>query len=277
MTAHNDSHDSHAIRDLRPTRKRLPRAASLRTITALVLREMAVTYGRSPGGYVWAVLEPALGLALLVVIFSAGFRTPPLGENFAIYYASGLLPFFMFLTVSGRVQQSINYSRQLLDYPRVTFIDAILARLTLSVLTQLAVSVLLFGFILTIYDTRTVLRFGTLINAYAMAIALGFGIGVLNCLLISRHAIWATVWSVITRPLVLISGVIFLHDRIPEPYREWLEWNPLVHVVGEARRAFYYSYIGEYVNPVFPYAVATICAAAGLLMLSSYYRDLLER
>jgi len=274
MTIQNDSLDT---RDLQPTRERLPRAASLRTIAALILREMAVTYGRTPGGYVWAVLEPALGVGLLVLIFSAGFRTPPLGTNFGIYYASGLLPFFMFMTTSAKVQQAINYSKQLLNYPRVTFMDALLARLVLNVLTQLAVSVMIFTFLLTMYETRTVLRPDRLLNAYAMAIALGFGVGALNCLLISRHAIWGTVWSVISRPLLFVSGVIFLHDNIPEPYRGWLEWNPLVHVTGEARRAFYYSYVGDYVDPVFAYGVACICAATGLLMLHSYYRDLLER
>lgn len=262
---------------LRPVSAHLPRAASLRTIAALILREMAATYGRSPGGYVWAVLEPALGLLLLVVIFSAGFRTPPLGTNFAIFYASGLLPFFMFMTTALKVQQAINYSKQLLAYPRVTFVDALLARFILNVLTQLVVSVLLFTLILTIYETRTVLRIGTLLNAYAMSAALGFGIGVLNCLMVSRHALWQTVWSVLTRPLILISGVIFLHDRIPEPYRGWLEWNPLVHVVGEARRAVYYSYVGAYVDPLYAYGVALICAVAGLLLLRSYYRDLMER
>jgi capsular polysaccharide transport system permease protein len=82
---------------------------------------------------------------------------------------------------------------------------------------------------------------------------------------------------VITRPLLLGSGVIFLHDSVPDPYRTWLEWNPLVHVTGESRRAFYYSYVGEYVDPVYAYGVAAICAAVGLLMLQSYYRDLLER
>ena len=35
-----------------------PRFRALRTITALILREMGSTYGMSPGGYVWAVLQP---------------------------------------------------------------------------------------------------------------------------------------------------------------------------------------------------------------------------
>lgn len=262
---------------LKPVRAHLPRFASLRTIAALILREMSATYGRSPGGYAWAVLEPAMGLLLLAVVFSAGFRTPPLGTNFAIFYASGLLPFYMYQQSAMKVQQAINYSKQLLAYPRVTFMDAMLARFLLAVLTQLTVGFLIFLFILTVYETRTILDLGRLMNAYAMAAATGFGVGALNCLLIARYPTWQSVWGVITRPLLLISGVIFLHDKVPEPYRTWLEWNPLVHAIGEARRAFYYSYVGAYVDPVYTYGVALTCAMLGLLFLRSYNRDLMER
>ena len=82
---------------------RRPRFSGLRTILALILREMAATYGRSPGCYVWAILEPVLGIALLSAVFALGFRTPQLGTNFALFFASGLMPFVMFTTVAARV------------------------------------------------------------------------------------------------------------------------------------------------------------------------------
>lgn len=262
---------------LKSVRAHLPRAASLRTITALILREMAATYGRSPGGYVWAVLEPAAGLALLVAVFSLGFRSPPLGSNFAIFYASGLLPFLAFTSTSAKVQQAINYSRQLLSYPRVTFLDALIARFVLNLLTQAVVNTIIFTIILSMADTRTILDLPRLLNAFGMAAAIGFGVGVVNCLLISRHPVWGTVWSVIMRPLLLVSGVIILHESVPEPYSDWLAWNPVLHAVGEARRAIYYSYTGDYVSPLYAYGFALTCTALGLLFLRSYHRDLMER
>ena len=48
-----------------------------RTVLALMLREMATTYGRSAGGYLWAILDPVLGIALLSVLFSLALRHPP--------------------------------------------------------------------------------------------------------------------------------------------------------------------------------------------------------
>ncbi len=102
--------------------------ATPRAIGALILREISTTYGRSPGGYIWAVLEPAAGIALLTLVFSIGFRTPPLGASFALYYAAGILPLMMFTELSGKLAQTIQFSRALLVYPRVTFLDALIAR-----------------------------------------------------------------------------------------------------------------------------------------------------
>lgn len=254
-----------------------PRFGTARAIGALVLREMSTTYGRSPGGYLWALLEPALGIMLLVFIFSTGFRSPPLGSNFAIFYASGVLPFLTFLTIQNKCAQAINFSKQLLGYPRVTFIDAIFARFILSLATQILVSVIIFSLILYIFDTRTILILPRLLQSYAMAASLGLGFGLITAVLTTRFPLWQSIWSVLTRPLVLVSGVIFLPEWVPDPYRSWLEWNPLVHVVGESRRAFYYSYEGEYVEPAFAYALALIGAVTGILFLRSYYRDFLER
>jgi capsular polysaccharide transport system permease protein len=49
------------IPKIRPTfRLRLP--CAMRTIVALIMREMATSYGRSPGGYIWAIAEPVAGI-----------------------------------------------------------------------------------------------------------------------------------------------------------------------------------------------------------------------
>lgn len=264
------------LSNLRPVKPRL-KFVTLRTITAMVLRQMSSSYGRSPGGYLWAILEPAAGLALMVAIFSAGFRTPSLGTNFAIYYASGYMPFMMYTKVAGVVGNSVRSSRNLLTFPRVTIVDAIVAVLVLEVLTQLMISYMIFTVILSFFDTRTILKLPDLIGAYAMAIELGLGIGLLNCFLFMRAPMWRTVWNIMTRPLVLLSGVIFLHEKVPEPYRTWMEWNPLVHVTGQARHAFFLSYGAEYVDQAYVYLIGAVCGVIGAVFLKRYYRDLLER
>src|SRR6056297_2598680 len=197
----SDSHPSSRAPELRPNRNR-PRFVTVRTITALLLRQMVATYGRRPGGYLWAILEPALSIMLLTAIFSAGFRTPSLGTNFAIFYASGFMPFMMWQKVASSLGTSLRANKNLLTFPRVTIVDAMTARLILEVLTQLLVSYIIFAGILYLYDTRTVLKIPELLSAYSMAVALAIGIGVLNCFLILRFVMWGTIWGIMTRPLV---------------------------------------------------------------------------
>ena len=266
-----------SLPDIGPVRVPHRLFSTPRAIVALVLREMSTTYGRSPGGYIWAVLEPAAGIALLTAIFSIGFRSPSLGNNFAIYYATGILPFYLYVMTSNVVMQSVMFSRQLLAYPSVTFIDAILARFLLQLLTQLLVSYILFSFIISLFDTRTSLEFNRLLLGYAMAAGLGLGVGTFNCFLRSMFPVWQQVWGILTRPLLLVSGIIFLHENIPDPYRSWLEYNPLVHVVGVTRTAFYPYYNAEYVAPIYVFAIALIALVFGLVFLRRYKYDILYR
>ena len=74
------------------------RFKSGRVITALMLREMSTTYGRSPGGYLWAVLEPIGSIAMMTLILAVGLRirVPSLGLNFPMFFATGIMPFMMY-------------------------------------------------------------------------------------------------------------------------------------------------------------------------------------
>lgn len=261
---------------LRPVRKTI-RFSGTRTVVALMLREMTSSYGRSPGGYVWMILEPLLGILFMTVLFVLlGLRTPQLGTNFAIFFATGLLPFTMYTEVSNKTSQAINYSKALLSFPRVTYIDAIVARITLVVLTQLLVGLLLISAIRTMFDTRTIVLIEPILLSYSMAVALGLGVGLLNCFLITQFPIWQQVWGIANRPLFFISGVIIILESLPRQYQESFLWNPLIHITAEMRKAFYVGYDAVYVSPVYVFGIALGLGLIGMIFLYRYQRDLLE-
>lgn len=258
-------------------RRTIPRFASLRTVLALMLREMSTTYGRTPGGYLWAILEPVAAISLLTAIFSLGFRNPALGVSFAMFYATGILPFGMFNDIAAKLGQALNYSKQLLAYPRVTFVDAVIARFAISVITQILVSYIVMTAIVFLFETRTTLDFVKIAKAFAMASFLGLGIGTLNCYLMKRFDIYQRIWSVATRPLFILSCIFFLFDTIPQPYQDYLWYNPLVHVVGMARSGFYGTYDALYVSELYVCGVALVTLVLGLLLLRKDSKATLER
>ena len=237
---------------------------------------MSTLYGRSPGGYIWALAEPILGIVLLSMIFSIGFRSPQLGTNFPTFYATGLIPFLVFSDISTKVAQSINYSRQLLAYPCVTFVDAIIARFFLNLFTQLLIGFIVLLGITSVFETHTSLEPTPIFLAIAMASALAFGVGTLNCFLLSYFPIWQRIYSIMTRPLLLISAVLFTLETVPQPYRDWLWFNPLVHIVGTLRAGFYNSYDAAYVSPVYVFGISLMLMLFGSILLRRYHNDILE-
>ena len=261
----------------RALRRHTRRFASLRTITALVLREMSTTNGRSPGGYLWAILEPVAGIALLTLVFSVAFRNPALGINFPLFYSTGMIPFVMFTDISGKVAQALNFSRPLLAYPSVTFMDAIIARFLVNLLTELMVAYIVFAGILLFFETRVILDLPLIALGLGLAAALGLGVGTLNCFLFIRFPIWQQVWSILMRPLVILSCTFLLYGQIPQPFRGYLWFNPIVHVVGLTRAGFYANYDASYTSPLYVLGFAGICMVMGLVLLRRYHQDMMER
>lgn len=253
------------------------RFATLRTVLALILREMSTRYGRTPGGYAWAILEPLGAIMVLSLAFSLVMRTPPLGTSFILFYATGFMPFDLYQTLSNTVARAINFSKPLLQYPAVTWLDAVLARLLLNSLTGILITTLLLASILAVTDSRTLVDLPPLVEAMALTMLLGLGVGMLNCALMGLYPLWDMIWSIVTKPLFIASGVIFLYDDMPLPAQNILWYNPLIHITGLMRTGFYPTYTAAYVSHVYVLVISLILLAMGLILMGRYHRDILNR
>lgn len=249
---------------------------TLRTIFALILREISTTYGKSPGGYLWAVLEPTLALAVLSAIFSMAVRNPPLGESFALFYATGYLPFMAFNDVANKSATSLNYSKPLLQYPAVTFIDALLARAVLHILTHVLIAYIIFCGLALIMGVDIKPNYPMLALGYVLAACVGFGIGCFNCFVMMSFPVWERIWQILTRPLIFISGLFLPYEAMPDVAQDILWWNPLIHIVGFVRTGIYDFYEGDYLSLLFPLMFSFVTMVLGLLLLWRHHNRLLE-
>lgn len=262
-----------------PQRPRAPARrsfGSFRAISALILREMATRYGNSPGGYVWAILEPIGVIVVMAMAFSLLIRNPPLGNNFILFYATGFMPFQVYQSVSFMASSALNFSRPLLQYPAVTWVDAVMARIILNALTGVLVTLIVLSGILVVTDSKVLLDLPPVLNAMLLAILVGAGVGTLNCVLFGLFPVWSQIWAVLNRPLVIASGVIFLFDDLPPVVQDILWWNPLVHIIGEMRVGFYPTYRADYVSLALPAFFGVITLFFGVLLLGRHHRDLLS-
>lgn len=250
---------------------------TLRTVVALILREMSTRYGRSPGGFLWAVLEPLGMIIILAVGFSLLVRTPALGTNFVLFYATGYLPYRMFQSTTRYVGAALKYSRPLLAYPVVSWIDSALARFLLNFLTLLLVSYLIITGTAVISGITLTVTFEPLILAYLFAAALGFGMGLMNCVLSGFLPVWDSIWSIATRPLFIASGILFLYEEMPPLAQSIIWWNPLMHVTALCRAGFYSMYRPEFVSYIYLLLVTMPLVTLGLVFMHRYHKDILSR
>lgn len=254
-----------------------PRGTTFRSILALLLREFATNNANAFGGVAWAFVSPLASIIVATTIFSAGFRNPPIGDVFAIFYATGVVPFTMFTAINGRLGNAIKENRRILKYPRISVMDCILSRLIFVILIQTLVGLGIYTVILSFWDTKTVLDFQPIFCAMALAILLGFGVGTVNAYLFRVIPTWRHIWGIATTPLFLLSCVIYSFEQVPQPFDAWLIYNPLVHIVAMSRTGFYHGYPAHHVEPLYPLAVGLILSIMGLLLLTQGRARLLAR
>lgn len=251
--------------------------SSLRAVAALVLREMSTRYGRTPGGYLWAILEPLGMIIILGFAWSLLARSPALGTSFLLFKATGFLVLQTFTTLGGQIGNALTFSKPLLRYPRVAWIDAIMARFILNTLVVYTVTFLILSGIIVFENIDTLLSWRPIFLAMGLAATLGLGIGCLNAFLFMRFPVWQQIWSIMTRPLFLISGVIFLYESMP-PFAQAILWyNPILHLTGLMRDGFYPMYRPDYISLPFVLTCALVPMALGLLLLRRHHRTLLYR
>lgn len=260
---------------------RLPRAQrsfpAFRSILALMLREMSTLYGRTPGGYIWAVAQPVGALVVMTVAFAILLRSPPLGNSFILFYAAGYLPFTVYAAIAMSVQNAIQFSKQLLQYPAVSWLDAIIARFLLNLLTSITIMFIVFFGILQFTEASATLSLGPIVLSVVLAALVGLGVGTLNCLLAGLFSAWSNIWSIITRPMILIAGVLFIFENLPEWFQGYLWYTPWIHITGLARSGVYATYNPTYISVELVLLWAMIPLFFGLLLLRRFHKDILNR
>jgi capsular polysaccharide transport system permease protein len=222
-------------------------------------------------------MEPLGGILVLGFGMSILIRTPPIGNSFLLFFATAFLLFAMYQQLASEIGRCINFSRALLMYPAVTWVDAVAARFVLAVLTNVVVMTILFTGLIIGTDTRAQLEMGAIIDAVALTAFLGLGIGILNCVLFGLFTVWMQIWGIANRPLFFISGTFFLYEDMPVSLQDILWYNPLLHITGLMRRGFYGNYEASYVSVTYVILCASVCMFLGVVLLARYHRVILNR
>ena len=249
----------------------------LRVIYALMIRETRTRLADSKLGYGWVLLEPVLHILMLSLVFAVMMRgRPPIGDQFFIFYYTGIIPYHLFVHTSSNMTNAITSSAPLLQLPLVSTFDVIAARGLIEVFTDVIVAIILLaGFFavgrgLLPYDLSA-------LSASVIAVSLfGCGIGFVNAVINAFFKSWDKIWAQLTRTLYFCSGIFYVPGMMPDWIRDILAWNPILHAVDWFRSSFFPEYEPHWLDRSYLAIVAAVSVAAGLCLERGLRRHLYE-
>lgn len=234
----------------------------------MIIREMQARFGSKPGGYAWAIVDPLAHVATMTLIFSTFARVPPFGSDFALFFASGYLPFTFYQGMSGFVAGSVRANKSLFSYPVVSPLDAVAARYLLQLITSAVVTIVVMLLCTSEASHLNQLDLWSAVEAATIASLMGLGMGLINVALFERFPLYENIFSIINRPLYMLSGVIIIPESLSGPIYHALMWNPLVHVVMWFREAIYPEYRAADLDRLYVLECSSVLLMVGLYLFT---------
>ena len=238
-----------------------------RVIYALVIRETRTRFGDSKLGYGWALLEPIAHILMLSLVFAVMMRgRPPIGDEFFIFYYTGIIPYHVFVHTSSSMTYAIASNGSLLQLPLVGTFDVLMARGLLELLTDTLVAVILLAGFGALGLGAMPHEFAGVSVSLLVVWLLGCGCGFLNAVINAFAKSWDKIWAQLTRLLYFCSGIFYVPGMMPEWIRDILTWNPVLHAVDWFRSSFFREYEPHWLDHSYLVmaAVATLLAGLGL-------------
>jgi capsular polysaccharide transport system permease protein len=238
-----------------------------RILMALILRDVQTRFFGTALGFILAILWPVSHIFIILIINGSLGRPAPYGDSAPLFFATGLLPFMCFNYMSRFTALGVMMNKPLLGFPIVKVGDLLLARAILEVLNA-AVVVIVTMFILTamgvsVWPPRPI----EAMYALMACIMLGLGFGIVNGVIAGIFPFWFMPFSLFQIVLWLSSGVITVPDELPEPFRYYLSFNPILVAVEWMRSAFYEGYgLNELLDKPYALSFAAASILVGLVM-----------
>jgi capsular polysaccharide transport system permease protein len=236
-------------------------------VVALVLRELRARVGGRWLGTLWLVLEPLTHVMLILTIFTFVRHLSSPFIEMPVFLVTGLLPYFIFRSLALRLADAVTSNKGLFGYRQVKPVDTLIARgiVETGLYSMVYLSALaLLGWLGFQWFPRAPLE---LLAVSGVLIVLGASLGLLFAVISHNRPLVRSAIGMVFFPLYLLSGVIFAVHALPPTVRDWLLWNPVLHLIDLSR---YYFLPGYHRIPdvglAYPAACALVVAALGLAL-----------
>jgi capsular polysaccharide transport system permease protein len=229
-----------------------------RVIWALVMRETITMYGREGLGVLWIIAEPAMFVIGVMIIFSyieAGYAN---GVSVAEYMAVSYPTLLFWRNGTGRVTKAIDINRSLLHHQLIRPMDILYARIILTFASGAAAFMVLYPIFTFLGITHLPAHWFAFGVGYFLVIWFSFAFVLIMAALAELSETIEKTSHIILYLMLPFSGIFIPMYIVPEPYRHYLLYFPLIDCV----EYFHHGYFGSQMHTYYhlPYTLAALIA-----------------
>lgn len=218
------------------------RSSPLDVVFALVVREMRTRAGNRNVGYLLAIAEPVLHVAVLLFLLGQAGRALLPGIDMAAFFAVGVVHFLLLRALVDRVGMAFVANKPLLFYRQVQPVYTSVARAIVEMYVHIGVLAVLGAFAFLFEVSVGLSDVGRYLTALLLLAALGLGWGLLVASVAAIAPNARLVSTNLMRGLYFISCVFYPLVLAPGGLKQWLVLNPIVHALESLRAGLIPNY-----------------------------------
>ncbi len=234
-------------------------------IGALIMRELHTRYGRDNIGYLWLIGEPLM-LATVIGAFHTGssdhFSSDLRPVPFAVL---GYVVYIIFRGMFNRADGTLEANRPLLYHRMVSLLDVMIAKGVIEAAGCVVTLILLLAGCVALGFGEAPERPLWLMAGVALMCWLSFAAS----LIVVAYTYESPLLERLVHPfsyfMMPICGAFYTLSWLPNPFRGWMEWNPMVIIFEISRYGLFKAGDPRYVQPIYVVACCTALTYWGLI------------
>jgi capsular polysaccharide transport system permease protein len=251
-------------------------AMNLRVVIALIFREAAMRFGSNPFSYVWTLVEPAIMVAILLVarVYIKNVN-PAFGESSMLFLLTGIVALRAARNIINRGGKGITVNKALFEFGAVKPLDAVLARTVLEFTIWLIILTCFFTAVARIIGQEVITNFTGLVISLLQILYFCIAMSFFNATVGALVPIWRSIWKMMSMPLLITSGILYVPASMPPEILNIIIWNPFLHCVEALRSSSYLDYLSVY-DPYYLLGFSTVVLLLSMSIERLFRKEILK-
>ena len=196
----------------------------------LIWRDIKVLYAQTILGFSWAILQPVVQIVIFTIVFGKVAKLPTDGIPYILFSSVGIIP-WTYLSQSMNVSsQSLVSGQAMLGkvyFPRLIFPLAPILSKLVDFFISIVVILCLFIYY-RVLPTWNILLFPFFL---VLMILISAGVGMWLSAMAIRFRDVKHAMPFALRMLMYTAPIVYSASSIPDKYRIWYSFNPIVSVI----------------------------------------------